>query len=211
MSLSVQELAEWVSIAKDVTTALAAAVGATVAARGLNAWKKQLRGKTDYELSRRLLRAVYKVRDSIPQVRSPMIFEGERDEAIGEAKLTPEALKENFAAQSSYAVYRKRWLKLSDAVRDLDAEIFEAEVSWGKEIKVKCGALKKQLALLQWSIQMHLSQKQQPTPSPLSKEQVTEVNRVLFDLSEESKPDSFTLEVNKAVEAVETLLQPHLK
>ena len=210
MSLSVQELSDWVSIAKDITTALAAVVGATVATLGLNAWKKQLRGKTDYELARRLLRAVYKVRDFIPQVRSPMIFDGEKDEAIGEAKLSPEALKENYAAQSSYAVYRKRWSKLLEAVGDLDVELLEAEVSWGKPIKDKVDSLKKLVALLRWSIQVHLSQKQQPQLHP-SKEQLNEVNRVLFDLSEEAKPDSYSLELDKAVGAIEMLLQPHLK
>jgi hypothetical protein len=41
----------YASIAKDVITAGAAITAAVVAVKGLRAWKKQLRGKTDYELA----------------------------------------------------------------------------------------------------------------------------------------------------------------
>lgn len=62
----------YASIAKDVITASAAVTAAVVAVKGLRAWKKQLRGKTDYELARRCLKAVYRVRDGIRMVRNPL-------------------------------------------------------------------------------------------------------------------------------------------
>jgi len=41
-----------------------------VAALGLQAWRTQLKDKTEYELARRVLRAVYQVRDSRQAVRN---------------------------------------------------------------------------------------------------------------------------------------------
>jgi hypothetical protein len=54
-----------VTLFKDLATIFAAVAAGIIAIMGYNAWKKQLRGKAEYELARRLLRNVYRVRDAI--------------------------------------------------------------------------------------------------------------------------------------------------
>jgi hypothetical protein len=74
---------------KDVATAGAAIVAAVVAVLGLRAWRRQLRGQTQYELARRLLRAVYRVRDEIQGVRNPVIMASEFETARHETQFPP--------------------------------------------------------------------------------------------------------------------------
>ena len=74
---------DWVATAafwKEIVVAGAAVAAACIAYLGLAAWKKQLHGRSGYELARRLLRAVYSVRDRIVRVRTPL--EGDPDESI---------------------------------------------------------------------------------------------------------------------------------
>ncbi|OQY20711.1 MAG: hypothetical protein B6I35_10155, partial [Anaerolineaceae bacterium 4572_32.2] len=83
---NLQCLQEYITLAKDVVTILAALVAATVAIMGLRTWRKQLRGKTEYELARRLLRSVYRVRDAIRIVRNPFISSAETVQSMREAE-----------------------------------------------------------------------------------------------------------------------------
>jgi hypothetical protein len=116
----------------DIVTALAAGIGAVVAVVGLNAWKKQLKGKTDYELARRYLRAVYKIRDAIKFVRNPFISLGEMEQALKERGSNQSTSDHK---ETSRAVYSVRWKKVTEAGSDLTLELREAEVSWGKDEK----------------------------------------------------------------------------
>ena len=101
------DMADFISIAKDITTGLAALIGAGVAIVGLRAWQHQLKGKTEYELARRLLRAVYRVRDEIHNVRNPAIMPGEFAVAIEEAGIeSDDPSKDLFTGEVSDAVKR---------------------------------------------------------------------------------------------------------
>lgn len=53
-----------VALAKDIVLMLAAVVGAYVALRGLSTWNRQLKGGAEYELTRRLLKCTYRLRDA---------------------------------------------------------------------------------------------------------------------------------------------------
>jgi type IV secretory pathway VirB2 component (pilin) len=64
----------WVTLIKDIVTGLAAATAAVIGVLGLRTWKAQLKGKTEYETARSLLRCVYRVRDAMRVVRNP--FQG---------------------------------------------------------------------------------------------------------------------------------------
>lgn len=74
-----------VAVIRDVVVMSAEAGGAVIAGLGLKTWRRQLRGHTEYDLVRRLLRAAYSVRDQVASVRSPFIWEGEMKAALSEA------------------------------------------------------------------------------------------------------------------------------
>ncbi len=56
---------EVISVVKDIVLSGAAITGAVVAVKGLGTWQRQLKGQSEYELSRRILVTVFKYRDAI--------------------------------------------------------------------------------------------------------------------------------------------------
>lgn len=77
----------WYSIISAVTSFLAAVSAiavAVIAGIGLRTWTKQLKGTAEYELAKRLLQAVYKVRDAMNDVtiRDRRIYPGEIIELV---------------------------------------------------------------------------------------------------------------------------------
>src|SRR3569833_3419445 len=156
--MNLQDTASWISIAKDVVPTTAVVVAAGVAVKGLHAWKRQLHGNANYELSRRLLRGAYKVREAIRSVRAPFMSLGEMNAAIRAAGLegsvqNPDS-ETNFDKAESVA-YQARWDKVVQAQLEFAADVLEAEVVWGPMIREKAEPLAKctaklNVALAQW-------------------------------------------------------------
>lgn len=198
--------------ATSIVTALAAAVGAAVAVAGLFTWRKQLRGKTEWELARRLLRKVYELRGAIDMVRNPMMFGGEIAAAFedaGEPAPEPEKMVED--ERRDRVVFQKRWSALRDVYSDLMVEALEAEVLWGQEARDALAPLKECVAELFSAIQMHLYYQQdrsswQGTPDP---ERVHEVRMKVYATGGER--DELGRQVTEAVDRMEDFLRPHLE
>jgi hypothetical protein len=122
------------SALKDLALAGAAIVTAWVAVRGLQKWREELRGKTDFEIARGLARAMYKLRDELAACRAPLIRSAEyppdyNPPAPGQPK--------NHAAEANALahVYNNRWKPVTDALREFDAQRLEAEALWGPAIR----------------------------------------------------------------------------
>jgi hypothetical protein len=69
--MGVQDIQQYVTLIKDVLTAIAAVGAASIGLLGLATWRKQLKGRTEYELARRLLVAVYRIRNAVSYLRNP--------------------------------------------------------------------------------------------------------------------------------------------
>lgn len=127
--------ASTVSALADSITAVAAAGGAVVAAMGLATWREQLKGRTQYDLARRMLEKTYRLREAIRSARNPVILGGEfhaaaEEETDGE-ETHPGATDEYNDAIA--AVYDQRWKHVAEIKSDLEADAFEAEALWGSE------------------------------------------------------------------------------
>ncbi|GAB7561439.1 hypothetical protein nrt1_56360 [Pseudomonas aeruginosa] len=61
----------------EIITAIAASAGAITAAIGVNTWRSELKGRAEFDAARGLMRSVYKARQYIASVRSPLIFSHE--------------------------------------------------------------------------------------------------------------------------------------
>ena len=83
-----------ITIIKDIFTCLAAITASVVAVLGLQAWKKQLKGKTEYELAQRLLRGVYRVRNAFADVRNPRKTDAEIAQAMREENIEGDPYKD---------------------------------------------------------------------------------------------------------------------
>ncbi len=127
---------------KDLAIAFAAVVTAVCAVKGLQAWKAQLIGKTNWEIARRFARAVYKVRDIIHQIRKYGMSSAEvvkfHEELMRRIKETGHAAPD---IEPVIAALRKRRSELDSAWLDLSVVSLESEVLWGEENTEKATVL----------------------------------------------------------------------
>ena len=200
----------YISIAKDTLTAVAALTAAIVAVLGLQAWKKQLKGKVEYELARRVLRAAFNVRDAIRFVRNPFQMGGEIEFAVKEAGVDIDPKSSAYRAKSQAAVYQGRLKKVDQTMSELDIELTEAEVSWGHEIKNRVKPLRECIGKLAAKIWLYTYNLEHPEDKGDSTEW-KEIRDVIYLQSEDPDKDTFATDVNRAVDNIAEFLTPYLK
>ncbi|MHA2429285.1 MAG: hypothetical protein ACXADB_14780 [Candidatus Hermodarchaeia archaeon] len=187
-----------ISMLSDSITALAALAAVVIAYFGLQTWREQLKGKTEYELARRFLRAVYRVRDALALVRNNELPETE-NENTSQPDLDP-----------NLAVIQMRWLRVVEASSDLNLETIEAEVLWGKEFVYCLKPLRKCVAELSGAIRIYTNMMQRKT-SKIREESWKPYERVVYQQGQDPSEDPFGEKILKAVETVETQVRPFLK
>ena len=200
---------EIVTLLKDLVTMGAASVAAIIAIKGYDTWKKQLRGKTEYELARSLLRSVYRVRDAIRSVRNPLVTSGETAEALQQAGVVVDPSDVKSQPQISQAVYQERWKVLQAALTELEADSLEAEVLWGKGLTDSLKPLHDQVRVLFVGIQRYLYSLGElySTRKERHTERYAEAYETVMDFGED---DSLNKKVEDAVKQAEEALRPYL-
>ncbi|WP_027158167.1 hypothetical protein [Methylobacter luteus] len=201
---------EIVSRLKDLVLSGAAITGAVVAVQGLGTWQRQLKGQSEYELSRRILVTVFKYRDAINGVRHPAMWAYEmpsppEDEA---AKMSPEQMR--FYGTSK--AYQARWDKVQIERTSLYADLLEAEAIWGVELK----ELFKKVFDLEHELFTrirHYIELINPDTAEASKEAIRNIDKkardIMYDdLSDE--PDEYKKDLVSAIEKIEKYLKPKL-
>ena len=187
-----------ITIITNSITALAAIVVAGVAIYGVFwEWKKQMRGKTDYEIARRYLKTVLQLRDAIKFVRNPFISIDEMQVALEENGFDSKEYEDK--NKTNRAVYSLRWKKVTDTWTTLEAELIEAEVSWGKEAVEVQKSLDDLVRKLRGALWLYLNGDVKGGFSE---------NKLIYDVGED---DKFSKKVLKAIEKIETYLKQHLK
>ena len=73
---------EYIALAKDIILAISAAVAAFFAWRGLVTWRKEIKGKSEYETAKQVLKAVYRIREAFVYVRNPLKYRFEYPEKL---------------------------------------------------------------------------------------------------------------------------------
>lgn len=126
-------LSQTLPIIRDGVTTGAAGVAIYVGLAGLNAWRKQLKGKTDYELSRRYLKSVYRIRNEMNKyVRNPYIPLYEMRVARKEEGLEASDIS-GMDSETSRLVYVRRWRRIMSATEEFETVLLEAEALWGQD------------------------------------------------------------------------------
>jgi len=201
---------EIVSLLKDLVLSGAAITGAVVAVKGLSTWQHQLKGQSEYELSRRILVTVFKYRDAINGVRHPAMFAYEMPSPPEDAaaKMNPEEIR--FYGTSK--AYKERWSKVQAERKSLYADILETEAIWGSELKV----LFKNVFVLEHELFTRISHYIElinPDAAEASKEAIRSIDKkardIMYDnLSDE--PDEYKKDLFSAIEQIEKYLKPKL-
>jgi len=140
------EMLNILTTTKEVVVTLSALTGVIIAYKGLEKWKQELVGKSNYNTAKSLLHATYQTRKAIHQLRHNWILKEEYGyvEELSEVEMFQSAFK-------------KRLQILDDAVLNLDEYIVEGQALWGKDIETTFNSLKLLIDKLRLSIVMYLS------------------------------------------------------
>lgn len=200
-----------VTITKDIALTAAAITGTVIAIKGLGTWRQQLKGQSDYELSRRILVALFIYRDAIDGVRHPMMISAEMPYPE-EAKAKHMNDREIHHHGKSKA-YHSRIEKVKHARKSLYTDLLEAEALWDNELNTLFDTLYHLEQELIAKIRNHLVVAD-PRGDEKHKKKTAEKNNqtrdIMFDsLSDEG--DEYKLEFTSGVEAIEAYLKPKLR
>jgi hypothetical protein len=175
--------------------------GLVLASIGLSTWKKQLWGKTEYEISKKLLKATYKYREAVSAVRNPFIPIQEMPNPPKDHPASTDDKKKSFYGIA--AAYENRWNKVSGVRRELEAILLEAEVIWGVGIKTKLNHLFSVEKKLFLNLRRYLD-----TINP-EIDYKMEFDRKIIYL-EMTEDDEYTKELYQAINEVEKELKQYL-
>lgn len=200
------EMAEIISIAKDVILAAAAIVASYVGFRGLGTWQRQLRGNTEYQLAKTLLVSVYELREAIAGVRNPFM-QYSREPDLPEEKLKDLSQREREWHALAQA-YQRRWEPVPAAKAKLDANLLEAEVIWGSAIRTKIQPINRLVGELLFALQDHLEARNPNIPyeSP-ERELIKKRREILYGVGAD---DAFKKQLDEAIGSVESEMRPHI-
>ena len=201
--------AEIVGMLSDVAVGLAALVAAYVAWRGLKTWKEQLSGTTEYELARRVLRALYAHRDAISGVRHPFMSVEEMTVHDDAGEMSREQVRHRGLAKA----YQARWDRVVAARSELAAELLEAEVLWGVELGSRFRAIDALERELFVAVGMYVSA-HDPAMSEMRREALERRAAARRDVmfgNFDDGPDPYLSEYEAAVRGIEDYLRPHLR
>lgn len=209
--MNIECLAQFIPITKDIVLTITAVVASIVAVKGLSSWNRQLKGEVEYELTRRLLKSAFKIREALKIVRNPVMFGYEQPlpEKAEADKMTYDQIRHYGTARA----YQTRWDKVDEARAELQMDLLEAEVIWGDVIQKKFSRLFELQVELFSVVQTYLviMDPNQPQTTRNAYQEIMKTKRdIMYDLSSADKPDEFTNDVTSAVKAIEEHLMPHL-
>lgn len=199
-----------ISISKDIVLTIATGIGAYVAIKGLKTWRKQLKGQSDNELSRKILLAVYKYRDAVRYVRNPLMLPYEMPTPPLEETKRMSTTEIHFYGISEG--YKTRFDRLQQLYNELNIDLLESKVLWGdhlEELLIKLFEFKFKLELV---LQMYLNSKNPQLDSETRQDyynQIKDYKDILyFQLPVEK--DKFNNDLNDIITDIESYLKPKL-
>ena len=196
---------EIITAIKDIIVILSAISATIFAFMGLTTWRKELKGKSEYQLAKEVLKSVYKVRDAFMHVRNPAIFQYEYPE---EMQNHFGHLKPEYEYEGTLHVYQKRWEVMTEAFRELEEHHLDAQVEWGSEFKDVITNLRTCKSDLQIAIMNMLDHKKDsPEFDSNNADERSLIQKRLYG----SESDNFTKEINSAIKEFEKWLRLHIK
>lgn len=122
-------LKEILPFLKELILLIFGAIGSYVAIQGLNTWKRQLKGKDEYELCKKVLVDLYKYKNGINIVRNPIMFEYEYENNNSDF----DDKKQKYKNISN--AYQRRWDNVQENNDKLKLSIMESKVYWDDELE----------------------------------------------------------------------------
>lgn len=192
----------------DAIVAIAAIVAAIFAVKGVDSYRKEFAVKDQYELAKRLLYAVYKVRDGFCHVRKAFISVAEFPKANdGDTPINTSSQEGKFKA-TSFA-YQNRWEVLVTATRELESEMTQAQVFWGTQFGDLMMPVRECSNSLRIAIENRLRSILGENVYTDNDERTAE--RQVLDCMGKLSKDPFGQKIQNALKPIEEMVRPHLK
>ncbi len=201
---------------KNIIELLFWVIWAIVAVEGLYVWKKQLKWNVEYDVARKLLHSIYRIRDGVQIVRNPWLAIHEMNYSGDKTWMTDEEIK---IAEKREA-YIKRFNTLSETKQKILVDVLEAEVLWWKEIKNKLKELFLVIRKLEMAIEDHFKF-QRMTPYELKhdtyyKERNIEIFEIMYSMQmwimlvDIPPEDKYAQELEEKINLIAQYLQLYL-
>lgn len=211
VTVNISSVAPYFTVGKDIAMAGIAVYAAVIARRGLSTWNRQLKGSTQYDLARRILKGTYRLRESLAEVRHPAIFRSEQP-------IPPEEFAEHMTDKQKHhygiaKAYENRWQELTVIRNDLEAELLEAEALWGHDFLTTFQPLFDLQATLYATVNSYLvacDPDETEETRRVFQESYLAKKGVLYRTFSPDSPDPFRDQIYAAIAAVESVLKPHL-
>lgn len=189
---------EWVSAAGDAATGVAAVSALIIGWRGISAWRRELTGRHGFELARRILLALFRLRDAVEAVRNPFMSLSEIAIARKAAGL-PEPATGGADSAGVIAAYRQRWRLVVEARSQAAAEVLEAQVVWGETWDGALRPFDDRHARLHAAMTRYLDALTATQQLALTREEIAEKYTVLYA---EPQDDKFRAEYTDLIEQI---------
>lgn len=201
------------SFIKDLIVAVAAIVTASAAWLGVSKWRAEESGKADFDLARRLGRAIFRFRDAMASARRPLT--GNSEFPDGKQPIAGSGANE----ASAYAhLFSGRFKLVQESALEVLALRNEAEALWDKEIVEKLRKLINQAVRLRVAMNAFVSDKRSFGASFKHNEDFGNVIEArVFDHGDsinddgtDGEPNPFTVLIDDAIEEVAAYLRTKL-
>lgn len=207
--------ANW-TLTKDVfsiigTLVSAAGVGLAfyIGLAGLSTWRRQLKGVSDHELSRKALIELYRYREAIERARSPAMLGYEVSLTSDEAAELSFQERNHLGKQKGY---NARFERISKAREPIHSTLLDSEAVWGKQF----GELVRPLFQLQYEFWTYVEceliatdPKQDDDYRKAYREIIKDRRNVMFD-DMDDVGDEFRQEFNGCLNKAESYLKEKL-
>ena len=207
------ERTSWPKLIFDIAQALAVIAAAVVAIRGINAWRKEMTGRRRFALAEDVLRAFYKVRDKLRDIRSPFSRTDEgssRRQSENESEQLKRVFDRAFVKMERYQRERATFEELRDLRYPFEA-VFGSEAARPfdeiDQILQEVLAAGDTLASL-WQHSLYAGEDGDSEKRKRNRELIDEQQAIFWDGFRQ--PDPIRPRVAAAIAAVEVRLRPIL-
>ena len=209
---------DYMELVKNIAGLISTGVLIYVGLAGLRTWRRQLKGNVEYEHARKVLKAVYLVRDEIRGVRNPFMSAGEHIYALEKAGISTKDINLTFDNElrdrAFRLAYQNRLEKLEKAMSTLNLESFEAEVLWGKSFVDSISPLRICVNELFGAVESHFRYESKPPRDVSLAQKVDDIfyghDQLTTDQVDEIK-NEFSKKAIASIKTVEIFIRPHLK
>lgn len=189
----------------DIVVGISASAAAIAAWRGLYVWREENKGKTDFDVARRLLISVFRLRDAIKEARNPWIDASEFPPDYRSQSATNQQQGEAWVH-----VFKGRWTPIREAASEMRALTVEAEALWGSNIRCQTDKLERVAVKLRTAMDAKIRNEAGGGQDFESDKRFSKM--VHERLNEHADmPDDFSKEREDVIKEIEDLVRPHLR